>query len=149
LDGETTFMSREPGEFTIGEEKERQLLADWKADPDYFFNLAEVGGEIVGTCHASVPNTRARYRHRVSLAIGIRKDHWGLGIGRRLMEAAIAWARTKEGVTQVELGVDTTNERAIALYRAVGMEIVGTLPRDRRMKDGRYRSEHHMAIYFD
>jgi len=147
MDTETEFMAREPGEFNYTEERERQLLTEFKADENCLMICAEIDGKIVGTCDSRI-NSRARYRHRSSMAIGILKEYWGMGIGRLMMENGIEWSRAK-GVTQIELGVDTQNERAIALYKSVGLEIQCTVRRDRRMSDGSYRDEYRMAMYLD
>lgn len=44
------------------------------------------------------------------------------GIGRALLDAAMAWARTR-GATHVELGVHDVNRDALRFYRRHGFEV--------------------------
>ena len=48
----------------------------------------------------------------------------GLGIGRRLLDAVIDWAR-RQGASTVELGVTVGNGPAAGLYAAAGFRVVG------------------------
>jgi ribosomal protein S18 acetylase RimI-like enzyme len=68
------------------------------------------------------------------LGMGVERGARGNGLGRALLAAAIAWARTAE-LAWLDLGVFAHNERARALYRTVGFVEVGTT-RDRFRVDG-------------
>ena len=59
------------------------------------------------------------------------------GVGRALLEAAIAWARSA-GVRKLELHVFPWNEAAIALYESVGFEREGYRKQHYRRGDGEY-----------
>lgn len=48
------------------------------------------------------------------------------GAGRKLHEHAFGYVRSELGVRQVNLGVNTQNQAAFALYRRVGFEVYGT-----------------------
>jgi ribosomal protein S18 acetylase RimI-like enzyme len=50
------------------------------------------------------------------------------GFGRALMEAAIAHARSVDGVRQLKLSVNATNSGARQLYRSLGFECLGVEP---------------------
>ena len=50
-----------------------------------------------------------------------------MGVGRRLMDEAVAWARPA-GASRIQLGVYSRNEDARAFYRRLGYgELVHTL----------------------
>lgn len=66
------------------------------------------------------------------------------GIGRQLLDKAIAYANAELKVRQVNLGVNTQNQAAIALYRRVGFEVFGT-ERAFLLVDGVLHDEHHMV----
>jgi ribosomal protein S18 acetylase RimI-like enzyme len=70
----------------------------------------------------------------------------GLGIGRRLLDAAIQRARDWAGVEQVILEVTADNEAAVRLYRAAGFEAVGRMPRALRL-GGEYFDELVMILF--
>ena len=83
-----------------------------------------VGGEVSG--QLLVSRRRERYHsHLGEVAIIVNNRCRGLGLGRRLMETAVDWARAV-GLTKLSLAVFTTNERAIRLYRSMGFEEEGT-----------------------
>ena len=54
----------------------------------------------------------------------------GEGAGRALGgEEVVAWARRSAGFRAIQFNaVVETNERAVALWRSLGFEIVGTVP---------------------
>lgn len=58
--------------------------------------------------------------HRATLGIGMRHAITGKGHGRRLMEAAIGWARDEAKLAWIDLGVFSTNTRARKLYQRLG-----------------------------
>ncbi|WP_437775450.1 N-acetyltransferase family protein [Sorangium sp. So ce1097] len=64
--------------------------------------------------------------HRAVLAMGILGPYTGQGHGRRLLETAIAWARDRAGLSYVDLGVFSNNERAVRLYTRMGFVPTGT-----------------------
>ena len=66
------------------------------------------------------------------------------GAGQELLVHALGYARATLGVRQVNLGVNTRNEAAIALYRRVGFEIYGT-EREFLLVDGVLHDEYHMV----
>ena len=52
----------------------------------------------------------------------VRADVHGQGIGRALIDAALAWARTR-GAEAVEISVHAFNESALKAYAAAGFEM--------------------------
>ncbi len=65
--------------------------------------------------------------HRCELGIGIERPYRGGGLGRRLMTAAIEFARGLETLAWIDLRVFAHNEAGRALYRDLGFVEVGTL----------------------
>jgi acetyltransferase len=59
--------------------------------------------------------------HRVELAIVIRDDWQGQGIGRALVERVFAVAK-QHGITTIELHIDPQNESSINLFTSMGYE---------------------------
>lgn len=144
LDGETSFLAREPGEFAITLEKERELLSQWKESDTTLFIVARVDGTVAGSCQASCPG-RKRYCHKANVGIALREAYCGLGIGRRMLEALIAWAKEAR-LSHLELTVDCVNTRAVKLYTSLGFQVSGRLYRDKKMADGSYRDSYVMYL---
>jgi len=78
---------------------------------------------------------------------------WGLyvapevrraGVGRGLLARALEHARAELGAYQVNPGVNTQNQAALALYRRVGFEAYGT-EREFLLVDGVLHDEYHMV----
>jgi len=63
-------------------------------------------------------------RHVADLGLMVAADHRRRGIGRALLEQAVAWAR-EVGVRKLELHVFPHNEGAIALYESFGFRREG------------------------
>ncbi|EZP61291.1 MULTISPECIES: GNAT family N-acetyltransferase [unclassified Exiguobacterium] len=62
------------------------------------------------------------------ISLVVADTHQKQGVGKRLMQAAYAHAKTI-GCDRIELGVDDANQEAIAFYEALGMSV-----RSRRME---------------
>ena len=82
-------------------------------------------GELVGNGVVSSVGGRERFAHRRELAITVRKDYWGKGIGSGMMNILVDFCK-KSGAEVLELQVRSDNERAIALYKKFGFEKIGT-----------------------
>lgn len=78
--------------------------------------------EVVGT--VSLNGLPRRMSHRAELGITVLKSEWGKGLGNRLMETVIDYARGS-GIEIVELAVRSDNERAIRLYEKHGFKEFG------------------------
>ncbi|MFZ5966934.1 MAG: GNAT family N-acetyltransferase [Bacillota bacterium] len=141
---ETNFLLREPDEFTLTIEQQEKFIQEQQDSEVNLFILAEVEGKIVGTCSVN-GDTRRRIRHTANLGISIEKDHWGIGIGKKLMQTAIQWAKGN-GISRITLQVDTENFRALNLYLKLGFEVEGTLRNEMILSDGSYRNAYTMAL---
>ena len=91
-------------------------------------------GNIVGDVELKGSSLTSEL-HRCELGIGIERPSRGGGLGRRLMETAIEFARGVETLAWVDLRVFAHNAPGRALYRSVGFVEVGTLA-DRFRIDG-------------
>jgi ribosomal protein S18 acetylase RimI-like enzyme len=106
--------------------------------------LAFDGARLVG--HVTVERERHPVTHHVgSLSIAVAADVRGRGIGRRLMDEAIAWS-TRVGIEKLVLSVYPHNEAAISLYRSFGFVEEGRLARHSRKSYG-YEDEILMAAW--
>jgi ribosomal protein S18 acetylase RimI-like enzyme len=79
--------------------------------------------------------------------MGVLSDYRGQGIGRRLLQSALAAAR-KLGLERVELAVLTNNAPAISLYRSLGFEVEGTIRHAQKLDDG-YGDDYLMALFLE
>ena len=89
--------------------------------------LAFDGAQIVSVALLTV-GRRERIAHHGTLALSVRKDHWGRGIGGAMLTALIRTAR-ENGLEALDLGVRADNARAIALYERFGFRVYGRYAR--------------------
>ncbi len=138
--GETDFILRVPEEVTMTPEQEASFFQRVAESPYDMMIWCEVDGELAGNCHLSFFN-KIKTRHRCTVAIGLTKKFWNLGIGSAMFREMIAVAEKREGVTQMELEFIEGNDRARALYKKMGFRIYGERPRSIKLKNGEMRSE--------
>ena len=88
----------------------------------------------------------AKMRHRGSIGrMYVAASMQGAGLGRRLLEAAIASARATPGIEQLSLVVDAQNTVAQRLYSSLGFVPFGLEPREIKV-DGIYHDSVHMWL---
>lgn len=141
--GETDFILRTPEEVTMTPEREAAFFQRLNESPFDMMIMCEVDGEIAGNCHLMF-NGKVKTSHRCSVAIGLSKKFWNLGIGSAMFREMIAVAENREGVIQMELDFIEGNTRARALYEKMGFRIVGVKPNGIRLRDGTLLNEYSM-----
>jgi L-phenylalanine/L-methionine N-acetyltransferase len=115
-----------------------------KVDPHSCKLVAVAGTQIVGAAGLHPAGGSLRRAHARMLGIGIVSDWQGRGVGRQLIARLLDWADNWAGILRVELTVDADNDRAIALYRAMGFVEEGR-HRAYALKNGRYVDALFMA----
>ena len=103
------------------------------------------GEALVGTI-GCFRQQGAKLRHKAVIwTVYVAPEARGRGVGRALVDAAVATARSWEGVEQVHLSVASDNAQACRLYRAAGFAAYGVEPRALKLRD-RYVDEDHMVL---
>lgn len=133
-DTESTFLTREAGEFAMAIDVERRYLAHVDGRPNAIFLTAWDAGALVATLDFHGGNRR-RTGHAGEFGLAVRRSHWGRGLGGRLLDVMLAWAGETGLVTKVKLKVQVGNQGAIGLYRSRGFVEEGCL-RAEIMVDG-------------
>ena len=104
-----------------------------------------VDSELVGMLgiHRS---TRLKERHRAHVwGVYVTPNSRGQGIAACLLDAAIAHARTLDGVASVHLSVSEATPGAQHVYEKCGFKVWGREP-DATRYQGRSATEHHMVL---
>ena len=144
-DAETKFLARNPGEFNVTEEQEKEFIRNILEDNDQDWFVAEYDRKIVGQCSVGLIRRTERCRHRAEVTFVILKDYCGIGIGGKLMQQCINWCKDKN-VTQAELNVVADNKPAITMYESFGFKVTGTIPKAMRYMDGTFADELFMVL---
>lgn len=87
--------------------------------------VAKVDGKIVGD--ASLNRLPRRMNHRGDFGIAVVKEYWNQGIGSRLLEKILNFAKYNE-FKIIDLQVRSDNLSAIHLYEKYGFKKIGTHP---------------------
>jgi len=101
------------------------------------------GDRVVGWCEIRRETLPGR-EHCGTLGVGVRRGFRGAGLGRRLIETAIATA-WQRGFERIELWVRSPNSLAIRLYEKLGFVEEGRRRNAVRLDDG-FEDELLMAI---
>jgi GNAT superfamily N-acetyltransferase len=118
--GETFTLDRD-----IDEPAARAM---WMLEPPARTAVAVASdGTVLGSAKMN-PNQKGPGSHVSSASFMVDPVHSGQGVGRALGEHALEWAR-REGYRAMQFNaVVETNTRAVALWRSLGFEVLGTLP---------------------
>jgi L-amino acid N-acyltransferase YncA len=120
---EGATYSYSPEEMT----KERSLQY-WMEAPGTHCYVAESGGAFAGV-FAVRPNRTGRAGHVANASFIVHPDHRGKGVGRALGLRAIELAKSL-GYQAIQYNfVVSANEVAVKLWKSLGYNIVGTLPK--------------------
>lgn len=105
-------------------------------------------GRLVGMVGLK-PETYLKSRHHATIwGMYVVPEGRGLGLGRGLMQAAIAHARTLPGIEWLQLGVGVGQTAAHGLYQALGFQAWGRMPAALKV-EGRDLDEIFMALKVD
>ncbi|UOQ50049.1 GNAT family N-acetyltransferase [Gracilibacillus caseinilyticus] len=132
------------------EEEKKQTAEKYQkrfASPETSFTFgAFENTELVGVI-TLVKEPLFKLRHRSKLvAMYVKPDQRGKGIGKALLLKAIEKAKSIEGLEQIYLTVVDTNAFAKRLYTSIGFEVCGT--EKRSLKDGNtYHDAEHMVLF--
>jgi len=98
--------------------------------------VAEVDGQVVGWGSLNPFNPRPAYDHVADFSLYVARDSRGRGVGRRLLAALIARARTL-GYHKIVLSAFPWNASGMTIYRQAGFREVGTY-REQGLLDGQW-----------
>ncbi|MBQ0167929.1 MAG: GNAT family N-acetyltransferase [Treponema sp.] len=146
---ETHFILREPedcGAYSV--EGEVGFINKSLENPFQLMLVCDVDGVIAGNCQIDFFG-KIKLHHRANIGIALIKEYWGLGIGSKMFEAMIQAARDYGGITRINLDVAEENERALALYKKFGFEVMCRFPDAMMLKDGTYIAELKMTKKLD
>jgi RimJ/RimL family protein N-acetyltransferase len=113
---------------------ERRYLRSIRRHPHAAVFVAEAAEGIIGRLSVG-RDPHPASAHVADLGLMVAATHRRQGVGRALLDAAVAWAEAA-GVRKLELHVFPHNEPAIALYERFGFEREGYRKRHYRRTDG-------------
>jgi RimJ/RimL family protein N-acetyltransferase len=126
---ESDYLTFGEGEVSVEVDKQREIIRQFRESDNQLFLIAECNGEIVGnlTFRGGI---RPRTKHVGEFGISVRKEYWGLGIGKKLIQYLLEWAKESGVIRKINLKVRCDNETAINLYKKFGFKEEGLLTRE-------------------
>jgi len=134
---ESDYMISVIEEFEGSEEKQRSSIQATLGNPRETMIVAEVRGSVAGYI-VFRSNKSTRLSHTGTFTTMVKKEFRGLGIGKLLITGLLTWAEQNPLIEKVSLGVLSTNERAITLYKSVGFLEEGRKVREVKFNDTLY-----------
>jgi L-amino acid N-acyltransferase YncA len=122
-----------------------QGRALWMATSPAATVVAVDGGEVLGTARMG-PNREGPGAHIGTASFMVSPAARGRGVGRALATHVVDWHR-EQGYRGIQFNaVVETNTAAVALWRSLGFEIVGTVPGAFRHPEHGYVGLHVMFL---
>ncbi|WZE72447.1 N-acetyltransferase family protein [Macrococcus sp. CCM 2573] len=125
-------------------ETERTIIENIAAKEKDIMLVAMDEDNIVGIGNI-MGNGRMRIEHQARLAISVRKDYWGQGVGSRIMQSLIDFAKERS-IEIITLEVYHANESAIKLYQKFGFKEIGYFKNFSKVND-EYKDAVLMNLY--
>lgn len=141
--GETDNLTFGDEGLPLTVEAERAYLEANRNNARQQIFVAMVDDQIVGNATYR-SYTRERMMHQAEIAMSVRRDYWGRGIGSHLLQRMIEEMHV-HGIDLVTLIVLEDNRRAIELYKRFGFSEYGELERYFKV-DGVYRTAIYMKL---
>ena len=141
------YILLQEGEFSMTVEEEADLLESYALADNMVYFIAVAAGQIVGRLNIR-GGKRSATQHCGTLGISVANGWRNQGIGTRLMEAALQWARSSGMITRLELFVFAENAPAIHLYQKFGFQLEGRL-RNSVFRDGAYHDDLVMGLLLE
>ncbi len=132
-------IAQEPGIFCsqpseLTDENVAATIQSSIIDQMSVYLVAEWEGRLVG--HAFLEHsTLHSLRHVADLNIAVHLGWQGKGIGRKLLEQIIEWAKNSPVIEKIQLNVRASNTPAISLYKKFGFQEEGRLKNRVKIKD--------------
>jgi len=138
---EYIYIMSEPGERTADHIK---ALLHKKFTNRNLFLVVDNYGYIVGVL-GFIGGAFKKISHVAEIGMAIDKQFRSSGLGSTLLREAVAWSR-KKGFLRLELGVLSTNKKALSLYKKFGFQEEG-VRKNRYQVDGEWVDEILMAKF--
>jgi RimJ/RimL family protein N-acetyltransferase len=136
---ENIYLTTVPGESTVNR---IEALIEQQSTNRCLLLVGDSHGEIVGVL-GFIGGVFKKTAHVVEIGMAIKRDSRNAGLGSTLLREGISWAR-KKGFYRLELGVLSTNEKAVSLYKKFGFQEEG-VRKNRYHIDGAWVDEVLMA----
>lgn len=137
---EMDYLITVPEEFDKTPEQQTTWMQNVIDNERELILVAEMEGKVIGwlVFHSA---KRERLAHTGSLGMMIHKDYREIGIGRMLIRELLEWAGKNPWIEKIGLGVFSSNQRAISLYKSMGFKEEGRKRKEIKLEDNVYADD--------
>lgn len=136
---ESDFLTFGQGEFNRTIDQEESFIDNISKQSNALFIIVELEGKIIGNLNFS-GGTRPRTAHTGEFGVSVLKEHWGQGIGTKLIDYLVEWCKESGIIRKINLRVRSDNYSAIHIYKKLGFKEEGIITRDFFIDDRFYDS---------
>ncbi|WP_102273016.1 GNAT family N-acetyltransferase [Cytobacillus massiliigabonensis] len=139
-------LQKHPSAFASSYEEEKDRSAEFygerfHSEESFTFGAFEEE-KLIGSV-TLLRETKLKLKHRALIvAMYVSEETRRRGVGKALISAALEKAKEIEGIEQIYLAVESTNEPAKNLYLSFGFEVFGKDRRAIKIEDNYYDEEH-------
>lgn len=130
--GETDNLTFGAEGMPFSVEAEEQFIAQLQDSTEGLMLVAKDGERVVAV--ATLNRQPRRMSHRGEFGLSVQKAYWNQGIGSRMLEETITFAKENNFVI-IDLQVLSENEHAIYVYEKFGFKKIGTHPKYHKVGD--------------
>ena len=145
---ESDYMTLDEAGILMNQEEMASFIEHQAVSTNQLYLLALLDGEIAGLVSITA-DFHERIRYIGQVFVVVKKAFWNQGLGRILLEEALAWAEDSQDIRRLELSVQVRNERAVHLYKDLGFEIEGLQKRGAYLKEGKFLDVYLMGKLID
>ena len=127
IGGETDNLTFGAEGLPVTVESERNFIQSVNHSMSSVMMVAKKNDRIVGIS-SFMGMQGPRMKHRGEVSVSVLKEEWGHGIGSKLLEAVLEFAKTTANAEIVSLEVRSDHVRAIRLYEKFGFKKHGCFP---------------------
>ncbi|MGN6569590.1 MAG: GNAT family N-acetyltransferase [Flavipsychrobacter sp.] len=135
-----------PEEYTISVQDEELFIDSHTTDRNALLLVAVYNDAVVALLNFKC-YPKKKIQHSGEFGVSVHPAFQGLGIGRRIIETFLAWAKQSAQVEKVILNVFHTNATAMQLYKNLGFVEEGRMQKAAKQQDGSYVDIISMAIF--
>lgn len=143
--GETDNLLFGANEFNLGEEQEKAFIENISNKENSIMIVGLIDGKVVSVAQISAA-ARNRISHNAEIAISVKKEYWGIGVGSEVMRTLIDFAKDTKKIKNISLGVKASNLKAKKLYSKFGFKEIG-VHKDFFSINGKYDDEILMDLH--
>ncbi len=143
--GESDNLLFGKDEFRLTVEEEEKYIESLSDSTTSALFLGRIDNKIVSVASVVSAN-RNRIAHHGDVALSVKQEFWGLGIGYKMMGNVKNFAKDNGTTTILHLGVRSDNVNAIELYKKCGYEEIGVFKKFFKIGD-EYFDEILMNLY--